>query len=144
MNATFLLSNVKHEGLRAWITEMATLCQPNAIHICDGSKAEYQQLCDQMVKSGTFIRLNPEKRPNSYLARSSPDDVARIEECTFICSARKEDAGPKVSLKGFSQDVCVGARCTSFRLAWDHLDLISLILVYKSPILLMLFVICTS
>ena len=94
MNATFLLSNVKHEGLRAWITEMATLCQPNAIHICDGSKAEYQQLCDQMVKSGTFIRLNPEKRPNSYLARSSPDDVARIEECTFICSARKEDAGP--------------------------------------------------
>ncbi len=87
-------SALKNHRLREWITEMETLCQPDAVHICDGSEEEYQGLCEKLVKDGTFIRLNPKKRPNSFLARSSPDDVARVEDCTFICSQKKEDAGP--------------------------------------------------
>ena len=86
--------HINNEQLRTWIEEMVALCKPQAVHWCDGSDAEYQLLCDQMVASGTFIRLNAAKRPNSYLARSHHSDVARVEDRTYICSLSKNDAGP--------------------------------------------------
>ncbi len=83
-----------HAKLRAWVEQWTAVLQPDQVHWCDGSDGEYAELCRRLVGSGTFTALDPRKRPNSFYARSDPSDVARVEDRTFICSEREEDAGP--------------------------------------------------
>ena len=85
---------VQHAQVRQWIEAMVALSQPDRLHWCDGSPEEYDALCQLLVEKATFTRLNPALRPNSFLARSDPNDVARTEDRTFICSRSKHDAGP--------------------------------------------------
>ena len=84
-------SNTK---LNAWVTQWAEILQPRDVYWCDGSQDEYDKLCGELVKSGTFTKLDDAKRPNSFWAHSDPGDVARVEDRTFICSANQIDAGP--------------------------------------------------
>jgi len=94
MNEVLGKKNTNNKALLAWVEEMTKLCQPERVFWCDGSGQEYQALCDLMVKSGTFTKLNETKRPGCYLARSHSSDVARVEDRTFICSRTRDEAGP--------------------------------------------------
>ena len=86
---------LENTALSAWVQEIVELCEPSAVHVCDGSEEERQALVRGMLATGTLLALNPHKRQNSYLCRSDPRDVARVESRTFICSEREADAGPK-------------------------------------------------
>ena len=111
-------THAKHKELLQWVTDVAEHCNPDSIQWCDGSDKEYDTLCQQLVDKGTFIRLDPKKRPNSFACFSDPSDVARVEDRTYICSLRKEDAGPtnnwvapkemKNTLKGLFKDCMKG------------------------------------
>ncbi|GAB4196521.1 MAG: phosphoenolpyruvate carboxykinase (GTP) [Thermoflexibacter sp.] len=87
-------NNLSHEEIIAWVQQTAEYCQPKEVYWCDGSEQEYQQMCQKLLDKGTFIKLNEQKRPNSFACFSDPSDVARVEDKTFICSLRKQDAGP--------------------------------------------------
>ena len=112
-----------HQGILAWVTEVAELTQPDSVHWCTGSDEEWSQLTAALEATGTFTRLNPEVMPNSFHAASDPTDVARVEDRTYICSVDERDAGPtnnwmdpeqmKELMRGLYAGCMRAARCTS-------------------------------
>ncbi len=115
-NSTFGFQAAPAKGeIETWVNQIASLCSADRIHWCDGSKEEYDGLCQLLVRKGTFIQLNTEKRPNSFACFSDPSDVARVEDKTFICSRIREDAGPTnnwmdpVEMKNKLQDLLTGS-----------------------------------
>ncbi len=94
MGSTIPLTNNKK--LLAWIDEVAKMCQPDRVVWCDGSREEYDEMANMLVKSGTYVRLNDEKRPNSYWAISDPADVARVEDRTFVCTKTRKMPAPTI------------------------------------------------
>src|SRR5512133_2921794 len=93
-STTAVTGPMKNKALAQWVNETAQMCKPDRIYICDGSEQEYQEMLRLMVQAGTAIVMNPEKRPNRIFVRSTPSDVARVEDRTYICSRTKEEAGP--------------------------------------------------
>jgi phosphoenolpyruvate carboxykinase (GTP) len=84
----------RHTRLRAWVEQVAELTQPDSVHWCDGSDAEWTRLTEALVATGTYVQLDPAKKPNSFYCASDPTDVARVEDRTYICSLEEKDAGP--------------------------------------------------